>query len=923
MIIPIGLGLFAVSGQDTLEPFHLLHSGFDLFRQGEFENSGHNLYVSKQGRIQFIRHWDLNQDGFYDLVFNTTHNRMDVVDTFVYLQTDGGFHSAISPLHDLLPLYERWRYLERTRGKLLRLEAVQPSAILVQDLNRDGYPEIVLANATDGFTTGSTSYLYWGSREGYSERTDLPTAVASDVCSADLNQDGWPDIVFANRGRASTVPAPPRLRDSSIYWGSPQGYGPDRRTPVKTKAARSCTTGDLDADGHPDLIIAHEDQQRGLLSIFWGAPQGPDLDHPTDLKIGGVNRIRFQEVRPWGPVLVVAGEEQLQLVATTSDRRSRTVQSVPLKAWGVAVAEVDGDGRDELVVASAAEGKILWGGRQFELDSAQSLPALSPRDVLVTDLNQDGRADIVLANHQSEKTFDVASYIYWGNREGWGPHRRQDLQTFGAAAAAAGDVNRDGRPDLLFANGSSAFVKGPDTRENALVYWGMPHRGYSPSQVTRYPINAAMGSLMADLDDDGYAELLFANMADFSFLYPGTENGPDPNQVQTLVFLDSDPHNSFEVADLNRDGYLDVLLSGLIRSDAGGRVMTLWGGPSGISARRSSVLDHDLKGMANLRLADLDRDGRLDLFLAGTYDQRSAILWRKAGRFLHGSFSAAGGALHRKRGIRRSGPGRLPRSGVVQERRRGLYNYRAGSRIRVRFGGPDGFFGRETLELAVLGAIDLAVADLNRDSYLDLIVAQYSAGDRADIPALIFWNDGEGGYSPDRVTEIPALASCGLLAADFDADSWNDLLVVNHIDHGNHNVDSFLYWGAHDGFSPGRRTALPSPGPHWTQNTDIGNLVTRQLRESYLSVAVPIPGSVKRLQVSSQAETPLGSRIELQVRSATTREALLRADWVKPDDDDVVPLAPRASWLQYRATLVAGSAGNSPYLKQVEIRETQ
>ncbi len=49
----------------------------------------------------------------------------------------------------------------------------------------------------------------------------------------------------------------------------------------------------------------------------------------------------------------------------------------------------------------------------------------------------------------------------------------------------------------------------------------------------------------------------------------------------------------------------------------------------------------------------------------------------------------------------------------------------------------------------------------------------------------------------------------------------------------------------------------------------------------------------------------LGSRIELQVRGAATREALQRADRVEPDSDFLVAIPSQANWLQYRATSVA------------------
>src|SRR5262249_19881225 len=103
----LGAAYLSASQYKKTSGFEIVHSGFESFRKGVFENGGQNLYVSAKGSIQFIRQWDLNRDGYFDLVLNTTHSRMDVPDAFIYLQTDQGFHSAVSPLFELLPRYQQ------------------------------------------------------------------------------------------------------------------------------------------------------------------------------------------------------------------------------------------------------------------------------------------------------------------------------------------------------------------------------------------------------------------------------------------------------------------------------------------------------------------------------------------------------------------------------------------------------------------------------------------------------------------------------------------------------------------------------------------------------------------------------------------------------------------------------------------------
>ena len=51
-------------------------STFADFADGSFGDGGANTYVSARGRIQLVNRWDLNQDGFIDLVFANTHPHM-------------------------------------------------------------------------------------------------------------------------------------------------------------------------------------------------------------------------------------------------------------------------------------------------------------------------------------------------------------------------------------------------------------------------------------------------------------------------------------------------------------------------------------------------------------------------------------------------------------------------------------------------------------------------------------------------------------------------------------------------------------------------------------------------------------------------------------------------------------------------------
>ncbi len=435
--------------------------------------------------------------------------------------------------------------------------------------------------------------------------------------------------------------------------------------------------------------------------------------------------------------------------------------------------------------------------------------------------------------------------------------------------------------------------------------------------MTAYPCVMGMATVMADLDDDGHAELLVANSGRHysgqpgaSYVYRGAPSGP---VVGDRVEIPAEEVGSWSVADLNRDGFLDALACDF------DTLAIAWGSAAGVS-RDPQRIENVAKATQNCRLIDFNRDGWLDVLVADVQGARSRVLF--GGR--------QGFSLDRSTWVDAAFVANAEFADLDQDGWLDMIlsrSYNSGDRndswIRIYSGGPRGFGEAHRFEFSTAGAFDLAVADFDRDDDLDIAVSQYASRDRRNLPVYIFWNDGKGQFSARRRTSLPAESSSGLLAADFDEDGHLDLLIFNHkttYKEDNHSNESFVYWGSPRGYDTTNRSYLPAHGPHFMQNVDVGNLASRKPEESYVSAPIQVNTPPLKLALSFEAETPRGSEVRFRVRAAETSGNLADATWQDVGHQGEFDWRPEDRWLQYQATLIAGRGYTTPYLTKVTIQ---
>jgi hypothetical protein len=332
-----------------------------------------------------IRLADIDRDGHLDLV--TKHL---LSSSIAILSGDGKGHFA------------------SFNGAPMRL-GYQPGNITLGDVNHDGILDLGVASRDDG--SEYVHVLLGNGRGGFRPVSGSPfTASASaktykpSLDFVDVNEDGHVDIVTAN-GRRNTI---------EILFGDGRGRF-SRPSLVKLEPGSSFYSfglGDIDGDGHFDVVIAGSDPgvELGRMAILRGDGKGSFTDQPG-----------------WR-------------------------LSVPSGARVGAIADTNGDGRADIVLNHEAELSVLLNQGRCRFTPATGSPFPLGRRayaVAVADLNGDKQADLVVPTVDHVAPYRSKVVLLLGDGHGFTPAPGSPFPAGpGAYNVAVGDVNEDGKLDV-------------------------------------------------------------------------------------------------------------------------------------------------------------------------------------------------------------------------------------------------------------------------------------------------------------------------------------------------------------------------------------------------------------------------------------------------------------------------------------------
>ncbi len=325
---------------------------------------------------------------------------------------------------------------------------------------------------------------------------------------------------------------------------------------------------------------------------------------------------------------------------------------------------------------------------------------------------------------------------------------------------AVGDIDNDGWADLFVTRWRAYGLyrsKGDGTFEDVTEKAGLGGDRDWPTSAT-----------FADLDGDGDLDLYVCHYFKWN-----------DNETRSCV----DPKNPVNYHCLPLD--FEALPDHVFRND-GGRFVDV--------TKEAGIVDADGRGLGVLA-ADLDQDGRIDLFVAN--DMTANYLFRNLGGFRFEEIALSAGVAGNASGTYQAGMGvacgDLDADGRLDLAVTNFYNESTTFFQNV----GQGFFAERTTAIGlavpsryVLG-FGISFLDANNDSWLDLITANGHVHDGRPqfpwkMPVQLYLGDGNG-----RLAEATARSGApfqvlrmgrGLACGDLDNDGRPDVVVVSQND---------------------------------------------------------------------------------------------------------------------------------------------
>jgi uncharacterized protein (TIGR03437 family) len=467
--------------------------------------------------------------------------------------------------------------------------------------------------------------------------------------------------------------------------------------------------------------------------------------------------------------------DSLLVVVLNSDGSLQSNVSYPVSAYpkGLLVADLNHDGRKDVVVVSAGSGSdtgtisVFLNKGDGTLQPAVRYPAhTSPVSAVAFDFNGDHNLDLAIVNSGSG---DVS--ILLGRGDGTFAAPVNYAVAAGISSLALGDFNGDGRADLVAGGSKSLYMLAGNGDGTFRAASNLP-QSITPSAMAP-----------GDFNKDGKLDLAVTD------LYGGTVSillgdGAGKFSGEYDYVVGYEPTGIFAM-DLDGDGNLDVVIGTghpdmLLPNPSSGYIMAFLGRGDGTLIGPPTYATGSRIGA--LVLADFDGDGKPDVAAAAT---DLWILLSRGGGSFRTPVRIAVPATNGTPSAVSLAAGDFNGDGKQDI----VVGTAYGDGVYVFLGNGDGTFKAPVQYTTGGNVSSIAVADFNGDGQLDIAACGFSTSSPAAANAGVLLGNGNGTFQSARSLPGFGAGPHWLVAGDFNKDGRTDLAIANQGTLGDNSTD--------------------------------------------------------------------------------------------------------------------------------------